>query len=193
MSDLRSKLIRLAHARPDLRPALLPLVVSTPPRVAKHQDHSLAASKLYNAIVGEVKRSKVIKEAIRDVAENIAAEHSAGDLVEWGEIVYPSVKGERIWAEIEHDDGWEGWFRLNRPSNLARDLKIGPSQAIPFIKFVSVDPKIKDLIVSYSKLKDRDIHELEYTLSEYFSMNTEDVDGDEFQEIYKTIVSDYYS
>lgn len=60
MSDLRSKVIRLAHARPDLRPALLPLLKESAPRVAGKPHEWLLnnpeANRLFNAILGEARK-----------------------------------------------------------------------------------------------------------------------------------------
>ncbi len=193
MTDLRSKVIRLAYARPDLRASLLPLVVGTPPRVAKHQDHSLAASKLFNAIVGEVKRSRAIKEAIRDLAQNVAEETNGEDLVDHhGEVSYPSVKADYLLWLIEDDKGWDsfGRSRTDLIKNV-KDLKIGPSQDIPFIKFSRVDPKVNDLIVAYSQLKDRDIYLLEQTLGDYYGHSIEDFDSSEFEDIYDATLEEY--
>lgn len=60
MSDLRSKVIRLAHARPDLRPALLPLLKESATRVAGKPHEWLLnnpeANRLFNAILGEARK-----------------------------------------------------------------------------------------------------------------------------------------
>ena len=65
MSDLRSKVIRLAHSRPDLRPALLPLLKESAPRVAGKPHKWInpepaqlypEATQLFNRILGEARK-----------------------------------------------------------------------------------------------------------------------------------------
>jgi len=61
MSDLRSRIIRLAHSRPDLRPALLPLLKESASRVAGKPHKWLLdnpeANRLFNQILGEVRKT----------------------------------------------------------------------------------------------------------------------------------------
>lgn len=68
MSDLRSKLIRLAHARPELRPALLPLLRtamehSSPEALKQYlKDHPDADPK--NHTVGKAKKDSPSKKSL---------------------------------------------------------------------------------------------------------------------------------
>jgi hypothetical protein len=61
MSDLRSRVIRLAHARPDLRPALLPLLKESASRVAGKPHKWLLdnpeANRLFNQILGQARKT----------------------------------------------------------------------------------------------------------------------------------------
>lgn len=50
MTDLRSKLIRLAHARPDLRPALIPLLKEAASPLDKARRHQLMPSAIRRKI-----------------------------------------------------------------------------------------------------------------------------------------------
>ena len=73
MSDLRSKIIRLAHVRPDLRPHLLPLVASLPSVGPKEIEAKLnVAQKALREV--SVREARNLQNTVDDMYNDLEAE-----------------------------------------------------------------------------------------------------------------------
>lgn len=97
MTDLRSKLIRLAHARPDLRPALIPLLKE-------------AASPLDKA-----RRHQLMPSAIRSKIPRIGAQESVPDPIVYVKFFSPYSNATWYITEFDGRDEMFGLADLGFP------------------------------------------------------------------------------
>jgi hypothetical protein len=87
MTNLRSKLIRLAHSNPELRADLLPLLkTATPQESTPEQQAASAEAKRLSEIANE-------KGTRSAHAKAASAHRAAADLYPWGHLMKSTHKG----------------------------------------------------------------------------------------------------
>lgn len=96
MTDLRSKVIRLAHSRPELRPALLPLLKEAAPKFPKLKGLSPKTQKALDESVSEWAK----KPTSADYSGGKVKKEKDGSLV----VTLPKVLADWSWLDRRSSD-----------------------------------------------------------------------------------------